>query len=72
MSGQELGHRQANRRTALNLASRYLDHAGVTFADYAGWAEEVTDLADRLLPWLNVDLDRRARSHESCVSEGRP
>jgi len=56
MSNATLGHFQANRRAALSAASRYLDRIGTVFPDYRAWSDEVTDLADRLLPWLNAGL----------------
>lgn len=58
MTNAELSHRQANRRTALNLAAQYLRDIKTTFPDYLAWEQEVTSLADRLLPWLDAGLRR--------------
>lgn len=57
MSNTVESQRAANRRAALNDAARYLDNLGLVFPDYAAWVDEVTALAERLLPWLNADLE---------------
>lgn len=51
-----VGHRQANRRTALSLAAKHLHDEHATFVSDDHWIAEVTGLAERLLPWLNADL----------------
>lgn len=69
MTNAELGHRQANRRLGLNLAGQYLRDIGTVFPDYAAWVEEVTALADRLLPWLDSDCALRAEKYRQQTEE---
>lgn len=50
------GMRRANRATALTLATQYLADLRTDFPTYGDWVDEATDLAERLLPWLDADI----------------
>lgn len=68
LTNAEKSIRAANRRTALqaasNAVSRLIQLApgeGLSLPEYRtileNWRAETLDLADRLMPWLDADLD---------------